>query len=530
MRLRSTLLFGALASVVIAAPVACSSGSIHPPPGESDLEAGPLSSEAGDSGGNAVDAGDAADGADAAVPGVPASIAHVTTLCGTTACGIMGIRKSGFQELADVAFVVKDADGKPVAGVPVTFELESPPTGTDFLTGTKGAPTVVVTTDVMGIASARVESGLTLGVFTVKASVSATIQATSPAIGVRGVTPANRGFTLQCDLKNLAAYVDPAPPKPLKTTCTVTLVDRFSNPVGKGTTINLKVEAGAIASSVQSTPFAATGASPNEGKATVEFSTVGTWPAVDVTPLTGEAVNPAGGNQRDALVTVLAYVAGEEAFDDDNLNGKWDPGENFIDQGEPFVDANDNNQRDIGEFCADVAPPNGQCDPPNGVWDKQTTIWTTAYILYSGTMTRKLASEDPIDVPQGIVKQVTVSFADNLFNPPQSGSATSFQFSRLGNRGAVATTFDPILDGYGFTLTRALYDAANPTVGCSASVARCVWLTNFDFSNSPFTRGITATFTGAAIGTLNGPQADTLKFSATVHGTKNEFPVSATFQ
>ena len=525
MRLRSASTLVFTSAAVLAFFVACSGSDLHPAPG-GDADGGGIGSSDSAGGGtrDALEAGEA---------GVPASIAHLSTLCGTTACGIMGIRKSGFQELADVSFLVKDADGKPVRGVQVTFELESPPTGTDFLTGTMGAPTVTITTDAMGVATARVESGVTLGVFTVVATVSPSIQAKSPAIGVRGVTPANRGFKIQCDLKNLPAYVDPVPPKPLKTNCAVTLIDRFNNPVGKPTTINLKVEAGAIASSVQSTPFNGTGANPDEGKATVEFNTVGTFPAVDVAPLAGETSFPATAgataNQRDALVTILAYVAGEEAFDDNNSNGQWDTGENFIDQGEPFVDANDNNQWDPGEFYADVAPSNNKYDPPNGVWDKQTTIWTTTYILYSGTMSRHIASQEPIDVPVGAIgKTVNVFFADNLFNAPPPLTATTFAFSRTGNRGAVTAAFDTILDGYGFTLTRALYDAANPTVGCAATAARCVWLTNFAFNPSPYTRGVVATFTGGAA--PPAPQPDTLTFSATVAGTKVDHQISATFE
>ena len=518
MRLRSasTLVFSSAA--VLAFFVACSGSDLHPAPGgDADGGGTGISFEAG----GGTDSGFEA--------GVAASITHLSTVCGSTACGIMGIKKSGFQELADVSFVVKDADGKPARGVPVKFELESPPTGTDFLTGTMGASTVVITTDAMGVATARVESGVTLGVFTVIATVSPTIQAKSPAIGVRGVTPANRGFKLQCDLKNMAAGGDSLPPKPLKTNCQVTLIDRFNNPVGKGTTINLKVEAGAIASSVQSTPFNGAGANPDEGKATVEFNTVGTYPAVNVTPLPGEFTGP-GGNQRDGLVTILAYVAGEEAFDDNNSNGQWDAGENFIDQGEPFVDANDNNQWDAGEFYADVAPSNGKYDPPNTVWDKQTTIWTTTYILYSGFQTQQLVSvPTPIDVPVGAVKQVTVGFADDLFNGPPAASATSFSFARTNTtRGSVATTFETVLDGYGFALTRSLYDAANPTTGCSAGVARCVWLTNFAFAASPYTKGITATLTGGAAPA--NLQNDTLLFSSTVLGTKIEKGVPVTWE
>src|SRR4051812_36776881 len=102
MRLRSFVLFGSVAAFIIA-PLACS-GTDHP-------------GSAGNGGGKpdpfeggmttSVDAGDPE-------AGIAANIAHNATLCGTTPCGIMGIKKSGFQELADVSFLVKNADGKPV--------------------------------------------------------------------------------------------------------------------------------------------------------------------------------------------------------------------------------------------------------------------------------------------------------------------------------------------------------------------------------------------------------------------------------
>lgn len=518
MRLSYVALFGSIA-LLTAAPVACSSGDAHPPPSDNG-EGGTY---------------DAAfrEGGDALAQGDPADIAHLSTICGTVACGIMGIKKSGFQELADVSFVVKDSTGKPVSGVPVKFELESPPAGTEFLgdgadAGSPGASTVTVKTDVTGKATARVQSGVTLGVFVVKASVNPTLQAKSPAIGVRGVTPANRGFTIQCALKNLPAFADALPPKPLKTKCTATLIDRFNNPVGKPTTINFKVEAGAIPSSIQSTAFSPTGANDDEGKASVDFNTVGTFPPVDVPALGGEP-GSVGGNQRDGLVTVLAYVAGEEAFDDNNSNGQWDTGENFIDQGEPFVDGNDNNQWDPGEFYADVAPSNGKYDPPNGVWDKQTTVWTTTYILYSGFQTQSDIVPSSISVPVGGVVTVTASFADDRLNPPPPGASSVFSILKTGTRGSANAIFETVLDGYPFALTRALYSSADSSVPCNATLPSCQWLTKFTFGGPLYTKGITATLTGAAAA-AGGPENDTVTFSASVLGSKSNHPIPATWQ
>jgi hypothetical protein len=270
MRLRSIALFG-LFGTLAAIPVACSGGGGPRPDAAQSGEGGGGGRESGTPG--PADSGDTDGDTDAAVQSDPANIEWTSTICGTVACGIMGIRKSGFQELADVSFTVKDSDGEPVSGVSVVFELESPPTGTEFLGsapdgGTSGASTVTIKSDAKGIATARVQSGITLGVFTVKATVGPTLLARSPAIGVRGVTPANRGFSLQCSLKNMAVFADPLPPKPLKTNCTATLIDRFNNPVGKPTTINFKVEAGAIASSVQSKAFDPAGNNADEDPGT----------------------------------------------------------------------------------------------------------------------------------------------------------------------------------------------------------------------------------------------------------------------
>jgi hypothetical protein len=309
----------------------------------------------------------------------------------------------------------------------------------------------------------------------------------------------------------------------------VTLIDRFNNPVGKPTTVNLKVEAGAIPSSVQSKAFSPTGDNADEGRANVDFSTVGTFPAVDVPALPGE---PSEGtlNQRDGLVTVLAYVAGEEAFDDNNSNGQWDAGENFIDQGEPFVDANDNNEWDPGEFYADVAPSNGKYDPPNKVWDKQTTIWTTTYVLYSGSLTRSSIVDESTYVPLNTTKQVKAYFSDDRFNRPEIGNATVFTFSRLGTRGGAAAVYEPVLDGYGFGLSRALYDADNPSVGCTAAVPRCEWLTKFTFGPKYYL-GVTVTLTGVnAPGGAGAGLAQELTFGASSYGGRVDHKAFATFE
>lgn len=88
-------------------------------------------------------------------------------------------------------------------------------------------------------------------------------------------------------------------------------------------------------------------------------------------------------NPRDNLVTLVAVVEGEEAFDDANGNGTRDDGERFTDLAEPFIDTNDDGTRDANEDFID-ANGNRQWDGPNGLWDAKTKIWKQTRILWTG--------------------------------------------------------------------------------------------------------------------------------------------------
>ena len=88
-------------------------------------------------------------------------------------------------------------------------------------------------------------------------------------------------------------------------------------------------------------------------------------------------------NPRDNLVTVIAVVDGEEAFADDNGNGRYDPGEYFTDLTEPFVDANDDGTWNPGELFIDTNR-NQQWDGANGTWNGDTKIWVQERLLWTG--------------------------------------------------------------------------------------------------------------------------------------------------
>lgn len=399
--------------------------------------------------------------ADAGIPFVQvASISFVNASCSSTPmnCALMGIAGSGFNPTALLRFRVLDASSRPVARVPVSFVLNS-----QAPAGTTVNPTGV--TDAMGEATASVSAGRVPGAFTVTATVNGTqFSAQSTSIGVRGAKPSNKGSLVYCERNTLGAYMSTPPPLPLTMNCTVTLQDRFGNPVGTGTSVFLRTEAGGLPNSVATQGYTSSGAA-NEGRGSFMFSTSGTWPPANVDPFPADpsqfpfprVAEPSTGtaliaNPRDGLVSILGYVAGEEYFSDDNLNGVWDPGEQFYDQGEPFVDRNDNNVRDIGEDYFD-ANMNNVWDDANGQWDADTYVWFETRVLYVDLPSVSL-SPALFDVPKGGSQVFAVNLNDLNLNRPEV--ATSITFAKTGSKGTLLglSLPTPAADGFGFQWER----------------------------------------------------------------------------
>ncbi len=461
------------------------------------------------------------------------SITHTLTTCdtGTTSCGVMGIRGSGFNENALVRFRVADSMGRPVAGVPVTFVANNPPNGTTV------SPSGV--TDAMGIAAAVVQSGFAVGTFTVTATVSS-VSATSPSIGVRGAKPSNNGISISCNRINLAAYLSPAPPLVLTNACTVTLLDRLGNYVGVPQTLSLFTEAGSVPANVTTAGFAS--GPSTEGRGAFTFSTSGIFPPDDVAPLAASATQYpialvqepswADGaitrNPRDGLVTILALVTGEEHFYDDNQNGTWDTGERFIDQGEPLLDRNDNNVWDPGEYYEDKNG-NNAWDPPNGVWDRDAAVWTVVHLLYTDVSrpSRAVFSPPTFDVAKGATALIYVYMPDLNLNRIESGA--SLAFTRTATKGAVSIINSNVsLDGYGFGLTsRELLDATG-TGPCTNTTSRCTFFTRFTTWDTGYVGQLR--LVGASTTDTTPSQIDVITVNSTVRGVTAGAALSGTFQ
>lgn len=368
-------------------------------------------------------------------------IIHNATTCGGQGCAIMGYKGTGFNEQAQVSFKVTDASGAVVPGAAVDFAIVNGPAGTTC------NPTGV--TNASGITTTNVAAGAVPGTFTVRATVSGTVLSVESAtIGIRGAKAANKDFVVQCDKRNIPAYTNYPLAPDLQVNCQVKLVDRFNTAVGTGQAVNIRVETGTAPSTVQTQAFVAGGNNTSEGRGSFTFNTlVADWAPVDVAPFDEDpnqlplprAKEPRHQvssaltrNPRDGLVTILAYVRGEEYFQDTNNNGQYDLGEKFYDSGEPLVDSNDNGVWDPGELFIDANQDN-VWNGPNGVWDEVTTIWTEARILYTDYPTYLADPSPPVgsywEEPQAFSRLSTYAFG----SLPKGGSAVVSVFFRDKN-------------------------------------------------------------------------------------------------
>lgn len=413
-------------------------------------------------------------------------IRWISTTCGGTGCSLMGMRASGFNESAQVKFKAVDSSSRPVAGVAVQFSVAAPPNGVTY------SPSGV--TDSLGEVVANVSSGITLGSFAVRAIVVAgTVEAESSTIYIRGAKPSNNGFLLQCSPVNVAAYKSNSGPADFTIPCTVKLVDRYSNPVGTGTTVSFKTEAGTIPNDTKTNAFSPTGDNTKEGVGLVNFSTIGEFPA-EVDPLAADPsqypyprqAEPSRvdaallRNPRDGLVSIIAYVQGEEHFYDDNSNGVRDAAEQYIDQGEPLVDDNDNGVHDEREIYVDVNR-NLRWDGPNGQWDANTTIWTEERVLYTDVADPSVAFTVPSSYgacPGGVAKggftNLEVHLPDRNLNRVQS-AGTALGVSHTATKGSVQWLSSTIQDHRGFEQKRLQVNADGGNSECSSAAAVCVW-------------------------------------------------------
>jgi hypothetical protein len=367
----------------------------------------------------------------------------------------LAISSTGMGNTTAVLFRVKDVFGMPVEGVDVTF----------FVAPNSAAGCTLLPlrdrTNAMGIARTTLSSGDSQGTASVIARVFSLSDTLSTNFNIV-IGRVNEGrMQLSCNRATLGALQAPSPPRmDQNATCTVSLVDRGGRNPPFALNVSWLTEAGSIPP--MSTSMA------GAPSVSAVFNTGGTRP-VSTSPLpavSGPFAAPqepsfGANNPRDNFVSIVAAVQGEEEFWDGSgssrglTNGTWDPGEYWVDLGEPYADNNDNGRWDPGEAYIDtdrtncltgmVEPKNSRWDPPNGCWDRATQVWKTTHIVYSdgpasgpGVVGTFLRFSPPLPPFMAVdtLQQISITWTDTYFNRFSSDSASINVANIAGTRGS----------------------------------------------------------------------------------------------
>ncbi|MGC4114133.1 MAG: Ig-like domain-containing protein [Myxococcales bacterium] len=317
--------------------------------------------------------------------------------------GLIEVSSFKFQEIepappiplrgsATVTFKALDSANQPVRKLPVVFSISSESATLDPVQAETRDDGTVSTT----LTAKTIAASVTI---TVAAANDESVNATSPSVNISGGAINAKNLSLVCPHYSIGGFDKFG----LEMECTVYASD-YDGAFVPNSQVSFKTEAGGVPTFVKLSNDPAKG-----GFGKITYRTQCQLPR-DVPPM-GDAAgdpgnpcsfpNPCGTstvpesrtcNPRDGYATLVAISTGGEAFQDANGNGDWDPGEDFTDLPEPFVDSNDNGTRDNDVANGNVEDfldynNNKQWDDKNGKWDAYTAIWTSVRILWTGPPT-----------------------------------------------------------------------------------------------------------------------------------------------
>ena len=240
-------------------------------------------------------------------------------------------RNSGSASSGSLEFTVY-ANGTPAANQDVTIELTKGPSDLSFITdGNRVAKTIK--SDASGKVSVNLYPGNLPGPVEIKATLvsNPNIFVLSKDVAVASGRVTQNGLSLSYSKVALAGDYDGD-----TSTITARMVDRVGNAVPDGTVISFISEGGSI------TPNCATA----NGVCSVTLTTQNPRPV-------------------DSRVSVLAFVEGDKAYTDVNNDNMYTPGVDILTQniGDFFLDDNENNQKDVGEFRYSRGASGSTCIP-----------------------------------------------------------------------------------------------------------------------------------------------------------------------
>jgi hypothetical protein len=215
------------------------------------------------------------------------------------------------KETSIVSFRVVDNDGLPAPGQTVTFSLSTEKGGLTLSASS-------ATSDSSGLVQVVVSAGTIPTPVSVMAEVEAfDVSTISSELIVSTGLPDQDSFSLSVSSHNPEAWGYDG----VEVTATIHASDHFNNPIPDGTTVYFRTEQGGG----------------------IDPSCSTTDGACNVTWVSG------GTRTSDGLVTIMAYVLGEESFTDVNANGLFDSGDSLNDDlPEAWLDIDYNGSFDSG--------------------------------------------------------------------------------------------------------------------------------------------------------------------------------------
>lgn len=227
-------------------------------------------------------------------------------------------RNSGSASSGSIEFTVY-ANGTPAANQDVNIELTKSPSDLSFITDGNRIPKKVKS-DASGKVTVNLYPGNLPGPVEIKATLASNtnIFVLSKEVAVASGRVTQNGLSLSVSKVALAGDYDGD-----TSTITARMVDRVGNAVPDGTVISFISEGGSV------TPNCAT----TNGVCTATLTTQNPRPV-------------------DSRVSVLAFVEGDKAYTDVNNDNMYTADVDKLIQniGDFFLDDNENNQKDIGEF------------------------------------------------------------------------------------------------------------------------------------------------------------------------------------
>ncbi len=288
----------------------------------------------------------------------------------------LAISGIGGDETSLVTFRIVGAQGAPIVGETVSFELSNTAGGASLAEGTETGQT-----NNSGEVSTVVQSGTVNSSFRVIATHSVSgVQGFSEDISISTGVPVSHSFDLSITPHNPKAWN--VNQELVQVTANVS--DQFGNPPPDGTRVSFRsVEIGTIQSSCELVG----------GVCSVEWRSSGD--RGEITPDT---------NGRQGRATIIGFMSGAEDFDDFNANGLFDFGSadevaSVVDLPEAFTDQNENGVYDFGEdfidsFLNNPAPTEDDGGALNGVYD------AVGDGMYNGPCSEVINSDCPVSLLQ----------------------------------------------------------------------------------------------------------------------------------